>query len=120
MINDRFGHLQGDEVLGSIGRLFKTHVRDTDVVCRYGGDEFVILLPETDLPMAVKTARKLLEQLQLLVFHGPQLPDAGIHLTASLGVSALRPDQKEADLLLAADTAVYRAKQLGRNRVEVF
>ncbi|MBI4606655.1 MAG: GGDEF domain-containing protein [Planctomycetes bacterium] len=117
-INDLFGHLQGDEVLRRVGRLLIEKLRDVDVVCRYGGDEFVVLLPETGLDMACRTAEKLLTHIRAMVFTGPGLPPEGLRITASMGVSVLSPGQGEVDLLQAADAAVYRAKRLGRDRVE--
>jgi len=114
--NDTYGHDAGDVVLRALAGLMKDHARGSDVLCRYGGEEFVMIMPEMGLATAVERATKLCEAARLLnVSYGSQ------HLgpvTISLGV-AVAPDHAEdpAALLRAADTALYAAKQAGRNRV---
>lgn len=118
-INDQYGHLQGDQVLRELGALFVQSLRDVDVVCRYGGDEFVILLPETDSQMASKAAQKLLESAQGHSFRNLDNPEHGLSVTLSVGVSTLQPGENEDELLRTADAALYRAKKSGKNRLEV-
>ena len=112
-INGRYGHLQGDEVLRALGK----NVRDIDVVCRYGGDEFVLLLPETDKPMAHRLADKLLAARRN---HLSPVLDGSMDrlpVTVSIGVSTLLADETGDELVHAADAATYRAKSRGKNRV---
>ncbi len=120
LINDKYGHLQGDEVLRMLGKLFTESLRDVDVVCRYGGDEFVILLPETETSMALPAAEKLLRSVRSHAFSVLDDPARTLSVTISIGLSTLRAGQSDDALLKAADAALYRAKSLGRNRVEVF
>jgi diguanylate cyclase (GGDEF)-like protein len=117
-INDSFGHEAGDIVLKVIAALLKSKVRGSDIACRYGGEEFALILPETGLDAAVRRA----EDIRLAITSlGANL--AGISLgkiTASFGI-ALFPDHGEYTdaLLRVADVALYAAKGAGRNRVEV-
>jgi len=118
-INDRYGHLQGDEVLRALGKLFIENVRDVDVVCRYGGDEFVLLLPETDKSMACSLAEKLLTAIRTHPFRVLDGSMDRLPVTVSIGVSTLLPEETGEELLHAADAAMYRAKSRGKNRVQV-
>ena len=118
-INDRYGHLQGDDVLRALGKLFIANVRDVDVVCRYGGDEFVLLLPETDRSMVCSLAEKLLAAVRSHSFCTLDSPMDRLPVTVSIGVSTLLPDETGEDLLHAADAAMYRAKSRGKNRVQI-
>jgi diguanylate cyclase (GGDEF)-like protein len=119
-INDEHGHLQGDQVLRDLSRLFEENLREVDVVCRFGGDEFVILLPETDLEMACRTATKLLKAVESTQFRNVSPTGGAFPVTISVGVSTLRTGQTEDDLLQMADAALYKAKTTGRNRYAVF
>ena len=113
-LNDRHGHQAGDEVLETFGATLRRGVRASDFAGRWGGEEFVILLPDTDLEGAVQAAETLRASLD-----GLQVPGVTAHVTASLGVATL-PDHAPdgASLIRAADRALYRAKAGGRNRVE--
>jgi diguanylate cyclase (GGDEF)-like protein/PAS domain S-box-containing protein len=117
LFNDRFGHEAGDVVLREIAGVMARQVRTTDAACRYGGEEFLILMPESDLATAMQRAQRLREGVQslLLDYHGQPLG----RITLSLGV-AVYPDHADngQSLVAAADAALYRAKQGGRNRVE--
>ncbi|MCB1645178.1 MAG: diguanylate cyclase [Pseudomonadales bacterium] len=114
LINDRFGHGTGDTVLHSVGKLLLDLTRKEDVVGRFGGEEFVILLTHCDLSYAFAKAGKIAEHIRALK------PD-GVDLTASFGVAALDPatDTSFSDLFNRADKAVYQAKDAGRDRVEI-
>lgn len=110
-INDQFGHQAGDEVLVAICRKIEENLREYDVFGRYGGDEFTILLPQTDLKHGVKVGERLEAAIQTLKIES--LP--GQSLTISGGVAARAPSQQDLDSLLrSADQALYRAKKKGR------
>ena len=120
-INDEHGHLAGDSLLRELGSLFRRNIRNTDVLGRYGGDEFVWLLPETGLEMTTSAARKLISELRDCRFDllGDANPGAGVAVTVSLGAASLLPGEVEVESLLRrADEALYRAKNGGRNRLE--
>ncbi len=116
--NDTYGHQAGDAVLRETASFLVRSVRAEDFVCRYGGEEFVMVLPTANLRAAEARAQRIREKLRDLVImdHGRSL---GV-ITASIGVAAL-PDQgmNEKELLQAADAALYRAKREGRDRVVV-
>ncbi|WP_131110403.1 sensor domain-containing diguanylate cyclase [Sulfuricystis thermophila] len=116
-INDSHGHDVGDCVLQDFARILAGSVRNVDLVGRWGGEEFAILMPGTDLTEATQAAermRRQVEQAQLCI------EETTCRYTASFGVAAFRADMPTlASLLGRADMALYRAKRLGRNRVEV-
>ena len=89
------------------------HLRDTDILCRYGGEEFMIILPETSLEEALKTAEKLRLAIEQLA--SDVLP---MQLTISFGVAQMTRWDSDKTLLKRVDNALYRAKEMGRNRVE--
>ena len=114
-INDRYGHPVGDEVIATVARRLSATARTTDVICRYGGEEFTILLPDTD----DEGAGTLAERLRASVSDRPIETKAGLlPVTISVGVSGLDgADGSVGDLLGRADEALYQAKRDGRNRV---
>lgn len=118
-VNDRYGHLAGDEVLAAVAGALRNNLREVDILGRYGGEEFVALLPETDL----ETARTSAERLRAAIA-GLRIAarDHTLSVTLSLGVLAIADGHPMPfELLLdAADRMLYRAKQAGRNRVEVW
>jgi diguanylate cyclase (GGDEF)-like protein/PAS domain S-box-containing protein len=117
-INDTWGHPVGDRVLEALGGLFKGTSRDLDVVCRYGGDEFAILLPETDGPAGVVRAERLRVMIEDTAFDNPAAPGKPLKITISLGAADIRDaGLTPGDLVRAADDALYRSKREGRNRV---
>lgn len=114
-VNDTFGHAVGDEVLKVLVRLARRLLRSEDKVARLGGEEFVLVLPGTDLHDAMKAAVRLRLQLERLHWHKLGLPDK---VTASMGCAVvLASDCHAGAVLKRADDAMYRAKQEGRNRV---
>ena len=112
-LNDEFGHLLGDEVLRQVSNIFSQHLRKVDVACRYGGEEFVILAPETTGEAAFALADKLRRVVEAWPFPGVPRP-----VTISAGVAGFpQHGLTRDDLVKAADAALYAAKQAGRNRV---
>jgi diguanylate cyclase (GGDEF)-like protein len=116
-VNDNFGHFAGDQVLQQVASVCLHCLRSVDVICRYGGEEFLIMLPETPLENAQHTA----ERLRLRVAETETITNQGtVKVTISLGVSALIEISEQTDALFArADKALYRAKQAGRDRVSI-
>ncbi|MEJ2599484.1 MAG: diguanylate cyclase [Anaerolineales bacterium] len=116
-VNDTYGHAVGDQVLRTLADRLSQHVREFDILCRYGGDEFALLLPETDLFMAASVA----ERLRASIADEPIDTDGGpVSVTISLGVTKATQDTANLEeLLKSADRALYTAKQSGRNRMEI-
>ena len=113
-INDRFGHEKGDDVLAAVGRLLADTVRDSDIAARAGGEEFCILLPDTDLDGALEVAEKLRAAIVRL-----EVPGVDMRIAGSFGVASFPLHAMDTPTLLRkADRALYVAKQQGRNRVE--
>jgi diguanylate cyclase (GGDEF)-like protein len=111
-INDQFGHRTGDQALKDISQIIKLNSRLTDIASRWGGEEFLILLPHTNK----EGARILSERLRLSIanfnFHGLDT------VTCSFGIAEFDPDQDtESDIIKKADAALYEAKRSGKNRV---
>jgi diguanylate cyclase (GGDEF)-like protein/PAS domain S-box-containing protein len=111
-INDQHGHAVGDEVLKELCRRISQRLRRTDVFCRLGGEEFVVLCPNTDGSQAFSVALELWQALR-----SEPMEDVGI-VTASFGIASWRVEEGVDGLLLRADSGVYAAKQAGRDRVE--
>lgn len=116
-INNTYGHLAGDAVIGGIGRLIAANVRESDSAGRFGGEEFAIVLPGADRVAATVVAERIRQAIEGASFTVPGLP-APIRATMSLGIACFPTDaMARTDLHLAADIAVYQAKEQGRNRV---
>ena len=116
-MNDSLGHLAGDELLREVARAMEAIVRHDDLVARYGGDEFVVILPQTGKQQALIMAEKLLELMRAATFFSDDNQE--IHLTASFGVATFPQDgSSRTSLLRAADIAMYDAKEAGRNCVK--
>ena len=116
-VNDRFGHQAGDVVLREFATLLRESVRDIDLASRWGGEEFLLVLPGTGLEGAAQVAeriRRALKERVTLSVDGAPIP-----VTASFGVAAYPEARTAADLFAAADDALYRAKRTGKNRVSV-
>jgi diguanylate cyclase (GGDEF)-like protein len=116
-INDRYGHLAGDAVLNAVGKRMKEVLRGSDLKCRYGGEEFLVLLPETPL----HGARRVAETLRREIAERP-VPWAGegLTITASFGLAQTIPGEVNVQAVIArADQALYRAKDDGRNCVRI-
>jgi len=117
LVNDTYGHIVGDRVLKALALNCSKLLRDIDIFGRYGGEEFIVLLPETDVHMAQNVAERLCETIEEMRVKGRR---GGVSITLSLGVAELKETRSDLDSLLdAADKALYKAKQQGRNRVVV-
>ena len=113
-VNDRFGHEVGDQVLVELGRRLSAGLRDHDLVARWGGEEFCIVLIDTDLEPAKLVVDRLLERLRSVLVPTRVGP---LRITASVGVTAaVREDVAIEDILRRADEALYAAKAGGRDR----
>lgn len=116
-VNDTYGHDVGDEVLREFANRIRTTVRGADLACRFGGEEFIVVMPDTSAEMAAGVAERLRTIIESLPFAIPQA-DGPLKVTASMGIATLRPGNDTAEALLKrADTALYQAKHEGRNRV---
>lgn len=113
VLNDTYGHLAGDQVLIGFARDLESCLRHSDIVCRWGGEEFIVLLKDTDGETGQKIAEKIRQHVekQRYAYNGKEL-----RLTVSIGLTTLQPDETLHTLLSRADHAMYRAKQAGRNR----
>jgi len=122
LYNDSYGHLEGDRVLKRFAVSLREAVRATDLACRYGGEEFVVLLPHTDLEEALVVAERIRQGVQDLEFY-PVVPGQGqrkARITVSVGAALYSAGGDMNELVRQADTAMYRAKEAGRNRVALY
>jgi two-component system cell cycle response regulator len=113
-VNDTLGHLKGDKIMRQVATILKKGIRQADLLCRYGGDEFVMLLCQTPADQAVRLAERLRLSIDQSALNQP---DQGLKITVSIGVAGLAPEMSTENLVKAADEAHYRAKQNGKNRV---
>jgi len=110
--NDEFGHLEGDAFLKEIGLMFHLNLREVDILCRYGGDEFVVILPGTNKDEAMLVAENIRKHIENAKFKK--------RMTVSIGIASYRANMTRYDLTFKADKALYQAKDQGKNRVCVF
>lgn len=113
-INDRYGHKTGDEVLRLLADTCLSLCRSTDIFVRYGGDEFICILPETIIEQALEIAQRIQNELKLLTV---PIRDGNITFTVSIGVATSTSGQTMDNLILLADKALYKAKKQGKNRI---
>lgn len=115
-VNDTYGHDAGDKMLAHLGTVIKSVLRETDVLVRYGGEEFLAILPESD----IRGAEFVIDRLRLVVQKTPLIFESHkIEITLSGGVAQLKPDENGHALIIRADQALYAAKQAGRNCIKV-
>jgi len=114
--NDTYGHPKGDLVLSQIARAIKKNVRKVDIPCRYGGEEFAIILPETKLAEAVLVAEKIRASVGKIHFDTGKDAQKK-RMTVSGGVAQFRSGMKKEDLVRCADESLYEAKGTGKNRI---
>lgn len=112
-LNDNHGHLAGDEVLRGFANKLRDNLRQSDIICRWGGEEFILLLKDTSPEQARLLAEKVRQQTEHSRF---SYKGASLQITTSIGLAELHPDDSLSELLARADGALYRAKQSGRNR----
>ncbi len=118
MINDQYGHLTGDEVLRQVGSIVKESIREIDIAGRYGGEEFCVVLPDTDIPAATTVAERIRRAIEKKVI---KAYDATLRITISIGISCYPSDGKlPEEIIDKADWSLYRAKSQGRNCVVAF
>jgi diguanylate cyclase (GGDEF)-like protein len=116
-VNDTYGHLVGDLALKTVAKCMAENLRPHDLLARYGGEEFAVLLTEADLDAAKMVAERLRSRIAAAEI---RTNDISFHVTLSIGITPTQNDDKLENLIDEADQALYRAKQMGRNRVEVF
>jgi diguanylate cyclase (GGDEF)-like protein/PAS domain S-box-containing protein len=117
-VNDNFGHTEGDHVLVEFTRLCEQNIRDGDILARFGGDEFALLLPNSDVTQAVAVAERIQLALVTPVLTTGNVP---LEVTISVGIAEVRSKPETLDEILArADQALYRVKASGRNRIEIY
>lgn len=118
IFNDTYGHAAGDEVLKELGKLLRETVRASDIACRYGGEEFVLVLLDADLAAGLPTVERVCREIKRkqCVYRGQTLP--GITVSAGLAQYPVHGTSPE-ELLRAADEALYAAKNAGRDRIEI-
>ncbi len=114
-VNDTHGHLAGDYVLTEIAKLIKSHLRDSDIFGRVGGEEFTILLTQTKISGALKIANKLLKTIEEheFIYNGTVVP-----VTISIGITSILKNDSYHSIVDRVDNALYQAKSNGRNRIE--
>ncbi|AZD05554.1 GGDEF domain protein [Pseudomonas chlororaphis] len=115
-INDNYGHLAGDKVLKIIAGVLRKRLRGNDFIARFGGEEFVLLIPDTTWPVGARLAETLRAAIKACPFH---FKGERVTITMSIGMSAFKPGEHSDLVLKRADQALYRAKEAGRNRVEL-
>jgi two-component system cell cycle response regulator len=113
--NDMYGHLEGDKVLSSVGQMIKTCLRTMDTAYRYGGEEFTVILPNTDGDEARTVADRIQYVLKFITFCPS--PDRSIQVTMSIGVTEYSPGEELKAFVSRSDRAMYASKESGRNRV---
>ena len=115
-VNDQHGHLAGDAVLEQIARLTTSRLRETDIICRWGGEEFLVLLKDCDITVA----RNMAEELRLSVLNNPaDYMQEKINITISVGVAEYRSEDARDQLIARVDKALFKAKRGGRNQVAI-
>ena len=116
-VNDTYGHAAGDQVLKQFAQRATQSMRNIDMVARFGGEEFVILLPDTEGDNALKAADRLCKKVAATPMDVAEAPDGKLTVTVSIGVASTTVPMPGEELIKLADAALYRAKQGGRNQV---
>jgi len=116
-INDRFGHLAGDAVIGDIGEILRRSVRIFDICTRFGGEEFAVVMPGSGGEDAARVAERIRERIE--AYRSPVSDSSTLRITASIGLSVSSPGTSARDLVSVADQALYQAKRGGKNQVRV-
>lgn len=116
--NDTYGHQTGDEVLRMLGRVLRSALRDREFPCRYGGEEFVVLMPEVDQELGLKIAERIRSSVAMTTVDGCN--GENLSVTISIGLSTVWGETPSQDILSKADMALYKSKQNGKNRVTAY
>jgi two-component system cell cycle response regulator len=116
-INDKYGHPAGDTVLSEIGRILKEHVRRNDIACRYGGEEFAVILPNVSRDNIFAVYERFREMVSEHLF---EYESNQFHITISIGIAFGNDVKSINDLLVHADRALYQAKDTGRNKTVIY
>ena len=116
-MNDQCGHQEGDRLLKELAAIIENTTRDSDICCRYGGEEFVAILPHTELQGAVELAESLHQRIHELELEHEDSPVSS-NVTVSVGIASVIPNQSisPSQVVAMADKALYAAKQAGRNQ----
>jgi diguanylate cyclase (GGDEF)-like protein len=117
-INDAFGHVFGDHVLRNCAKLIKDMLRETDIIARFGGEEFIILMPHTELEQASLVAQRMCEAVSKTRLSAEEGRDDAVAVTISVGVAASNETPTLSDLITRAEAALFKAKYTGGNRIE--
>ncbi|MCC6680623.1 MAG: GGDEF domain-containing response regulator [Phycisphaeraceae bacterium] len=119
-LNDTFGHQQGDVILERMGRILEANCRQMDLAGRFGGDEFIVLLPDTDTEHAIQVARRISEKFEQMAAN--ELPHSPVRLSLSIGVATMKSARcvSSEQLVRCADQALYRVKNHGRAGIHLF
>lgn len=115
--NDTYGHMEGNHVLSRLGKVIQRSLRQTDSAFRFGGEEFTVMLPETDGRQALVVAERIRKAFEAEQFH--PVPNETICITMSIGVSQYKPKEDSTSFIKRVDKAMYTAKQEGRNRAQL-
>jgi len=113
--NDTYGHVEGDQVLIRLGQVVKRCLRETDFACRYGGEEFTIILPMTTSLDGVVTAERIRTEFMKELF--TPAPDQDVHVTVSIGLAQCNPQEDMRAFVHRVDQLMYQGKKSGKNRV---
>jgi two-component system cell cycle response regulator len=116
-VNDTYGHPAGDMVLSDVGEILKKHVRRNDLACRYGGEEFAVILPNVSKDSIYSTYERFREMVSTQPF---KCESKQFHITVSIGIAFSNDAESANDLLAHADQALYQAKESGRNRIVIY
>jgi len=112
-INDTYGHSVGDQFLKEFAAILKNTLRETEMIVRWGGEEFLIIVPKADAAEANETAQRLRKQIEKKIFSSVG------HRSASFGIATFTKNDSFDSMLIRADSALYAAKEHGRNRIEI-
>ncbi|MFW6052918.1 MAG: diguanylate cyclase [Desulfosalsimonas sp.] len=114
--NDKYGHIEGDRILSHLGKLISESIRQMDTAYRYGGEEFTVILPETNAKNAVEVSERIMKEMKTQKFTPPGEPAP---ITLSLGVTEYNPGESINEFVRRADRAMYMSKEKGRNRISL-
>jgi diguanylate cyclase (GGDEF)-like protein len=113
-VNDTFSHAMGDEVLRQVALLLRMTTRETDLLFRYGGEEFVLLMEATDILLAAKICRRIIQAIRSWGWHQIH---PNLKITLSIGVALAEEARTPVEVMAVADERLYQAKNAGRNRI---